>query len=485
MQEQVIENLIIGAGPVGIYATKLLLENGLEVSIFESGNVNESQKLNRSSYEFRTKSAMPNDVHKIGGGSNLWAGRIGEFTDSDFVENVNRDARWPFTKEALQPFYIRVAQDLGADFHSDEKIIDEISELIEQNSLEGFEIRPYQFIKRDIFLNMFNEFRMDPRLRIETNTTVDQIIPIDERHFKVILTQPGTEPKFVFAKRIFVCCGTLQSTRVLLNSRDLIQSSNPKVLGKNLMEHVEGFVGVIRINKKQNNLFRKLSLNNSNQLSALDSRIGAGLRFSNSIRMEYSISLNCHFEIRKSPRIYPKIFPKFITNPAVRTINLFVKCVWFLYYKMVGFILRMAGIDDYGVWLKAEEFPTDKSELAINSEKIALYDHHVSIETCKEIERSIAIFKKLTHQNNFGNFKPFRWTKEISNNDNFASNWHPMGTLRCGVNRNQSICDPNLRLHGFENLFLLSAAVFPTGSNGNPTFTALALVRKCVDRLTK
>ena len=42
--------------------------------------------------------------------------------------------------------------------------------------------------------------------------------------------------------------------------------------------------------------------------------------------------------------------------------------------------------------------------------------------------------------------------------------------------------DLGLRIHGTKNVFMLSAAVFPTGSNSNPTFTVLALANRLANK---
>jgi hypothetical protein len=41
----------------------------------------------------------------------------------------------------------------------------------------------------------------------------------------------------------------------------------------------------------------------------------------------------------------------------------------------------------------------------------------------------------------------------------------------------------NCRLHGVDNLYLAGSSVFPTGSNGNPTFTIVALGLRLADHL--
>ena len=61
---------VIGAGPCGILATKLLLERGFKVTLFESGNMHEEVHITQSDYNFDSPSKLPVDVHKVGGGSN-------------------------------------------------------------------------------------------------------------------------------------------------------------------------------------------------------------------------------------------------------------------------------------------------------------------------------------------------------------------------------------------------------------------------------
>ena len=65
----------------------------------------------------------------------------------------------------------------------------------------------------------------------------------------------------------------------------------------------------------------------------------------------------------------------------------------------------------------------------------------------------------------------------LSGEDQILSgcNWHPMGTLRMGNDRENSVVDLNLKIHSAENLYVADASVFPSGSNANPTFTSLAL----------
>jgi choline dehydrogenase-like flavoprotein len=59
-----------------------------------------------------------------------------------------------------------------------------------------------------------------------------------------------------------------------------------------------------------------------------------------------------------------------------------------------------------------------------------------------------------------------------------------MGTLRMGE-PGDSVVDRDLKIHGEEDIYILSSAVFPTGSNQNPVFTTLALGTRLAEHLSK
>lgn len=52
---------------------------------------------------------------------------------------------------------------------------------------------------------------------------------------------------------------------------------------------------------------------------------------------------------------------------------------------------------------------------------------------------------------------------------------HAAASCRMGTKPENSVVDKNLRIHGFENLFVCSNAVFPSGAAVNPTLTNTAL----------
>jgi choline dehydrogenase-like flavoprotein len=65
-----------------------------------------------------------------------------------------------------------------------------------------------------------------------------------------------------------------------------------------------------------------------------------------------------------------------------------------------------------------------------------------------------------------------------------ADTFHPMGGLRMGTDSRHSVVDPDLKVHGVDNLYVSSCATFPSGGSSNPTFTLMALTLRLADRLT-
>jgi choline dehydrogenase-like flavoprotein len=52
---------------------------------------------------------------------------------------------------------------------------------------------------------------------------------------------------------------------------------------------------------------------------------------------------------------------------------------------------------------------------------------------------------------------------------------HPQGGNALGGDRGKGVVDPSFRVHGFENLFVCDASVFPTATTVNPQLTVMAL----------
>jgi choline dehydrogenase-like flavoprotein len=67
--------------------------------------------------------------------------------------------------------------------------------------------------------------------------------------------------------------------------------------------------------------------------------------------------------------------------------------------------------------------------------------------------------------------------------DQLSFGHHHMGTLRMGDDPRTSVVDRDTRVHGVDNLYVASSAVFTTGGHVQPTLTIVALAIRLADRL--
>jgi len=63
------------------------------------------------------------------------------------------------------------------------------------------------------------------------------------------------------------------------------------------------------------------------------------------------------------------------------------------------------------------------------------------------------------------------------------TDFHVLGTHRMGRTAGEGVVAPDLRVHGFPNLFALGSGSFPTGSPANPTLTLSALSLRAADKV--
>lgn len=484
---------VVGAGPIGNHITTELLDRGHKVLVIESGGIDsESDLLNFSDYVFITPSMLPQDVHRVGGGGNHWIGRIGEFLDKDFLDQSGfRIQRWPFAKAELEAYYRAVYSKLiGSDLLDVEYITENFKNSL--NIPDGMDIRPIRYTDPHELRNLFLSYLNHPNLRFFGDTLVtkidkarDSILPI----VSVRNTFGVTEQ--ILVKKVIVAGGALQSTKLFLNSPSIHNEHNSLYAGRFLMEHLDGYIGDIQVRKGNKRFIDSIALNaNRKLISAPDLDCGLSLVIG-SINEEKSENINVGFEIVSQVVDYR--FAPSINGSDTRPQSVFRKNA-FLLERIVKKVVRSSsnffknrvlGVQVYSIWLKAEELPFIESFVDVDAQTCkVVYTHRVSLETSDAVRKVLAKFETMIETENLGKVRYYNHVMDASKTLLLRPNWHPMGTLRMGEPGN-SVVDQNLTVHGEDNVFILSSAVFPTGSNQNPVFTTLALGTRLADYLSE
>ena len=482
---------IVGAGPVGIYFAKLCLEKGHKVTLIESGNLDEeSSHLNLKKYIFLSPSAVPEGVHKIGGGSTQWRGRISEFLPEDFSKTYSgQEFHWPFDKTELEQHYKELYRFLNVGEFSDSELLDKYFTNESRKIPRDFMLRIFRFCKKDLFTNLYNSIKNHPNLETLNNyfcnkinsNAVDNVLSLE-------LIPEGSTAILRSFDKIVITCGTLQTTALLQRSKEVFENSDTLVLGKYLAEHLEGYIGTIIVKKSdEKSLFKRLSLDDNNIAISDYDGIGVALSLKNPGCID---QLNVQYEIRKfipRPYFFAKMKNRYTYSkvPALIHILLITERISkFAFRKFKRVFDALLRINRYSVYIKSEEIPFADSSLYLDmdSPDKLVYSHKVSSETFELLGANINNFQQTFNISFDANLKLYREIQnQYSIQNFFGPNWHPMGTAKMGLESLNSICDRNLQVHGIDGLFLISGAVFPAGSNTNPTFTVLALANRLIE----
>jgi choline dehydrogenase-like flavoprotein len=78
---------------------------------------------------------------------------------------------------------------------------------------------------------------------------------------------------------------------------------------------------------------------------------------------------------------------------------------------------------------------------------------------------------------------PDHWTFTPNSPNRLQAGDHHMGATRMSRTAADGIVNPDLRLHGVDNLYVASCSVFPTSGYANPTLTLEALATRLADHL--
>jgi choline dehydrogenase-like flavoprotein len=142
--------------------------------------------------------------------------------------------------------------------------------------------------------------------------------------------------------------------------------------------------------------------------------------------------------------------------------------------------------------MDVEQRPDCESRIRLAEETDALgmrkviLDWRISDDERECLHSYAQVLESLFRENNLATIrlKPQITAKGDSwHGGNRLDTFHMMGGTRMGVNPATSVVDSSLKVHGLENLYVVSCSVFPTGGSSNPTFTMMALALRLANRL--
>tara|TARA_B100000902_G_scaffold352413_1_gene363136 strand:+ start:1735 stop:3105 length:1371 start_codon:yes stop_codon:yes gene_type:complete len=431
--------IIIGSGPAAITLSEKILstKKKSKILILEYGDY--QKKSYKKIFSKYLKINLKSRVFTVGGTSSIWA------NISSYFEEFEMKSRWSKKKINLWPISHK---SLMKEYEKLDKKYQFFFNKIKKKKIDiPFEVRPFLSTFKPINFKQFVDFK---KIDLIYNCKIDTI---DENKDLAAAYTLDNKVKFN-SKKIIVCCGGIESVRLIQNSlfkKKLKNIKNKNLVGKFFMDHPKFDLGYLEFPKYE--IINKFEVKKKNNFVSY-----------------YGISLKKNIQIKKN-----------LLNTYVRFENHNNKIFNFIdniKIPIIRNILERKKI--FRVRLFCEMMPNIKNLITSKNTKthVKLKFSKVDYDTINLLTKKIKYFfsQKPEKEVNLNTKNILKRTKDAS---------HHMGGLRFYPNAKESVVDRNLKIIGLKRIYVCSSAVFPTSGSVNPTMTICTLANKLGNHLKK
>ncbi len=489
--------VIIGSGPAGItLALELSKNNKINILLLEGGNQtrNTFNQNNLYSGEDIGRYARNNQydhltydrIRMFGGSSNLWGGQTRKFDIIDFKKRdwVNQSG-WPISYNEMLDYYQR------AIYYADIGKYSNPNYLPKQKNFSIFETMTFQHSNSTVFSQRFKKV-------IESKKNINFIYNanIYKLHYKstsvssIEIISPNRKKLTINSQNFIFAMGGIENARqLLLNLPETVKNKLP--VGNYFQGHFSSFIGNFKYNK---NLIYKFTDNNYDMIKNNENT-------NKKVMHSYMLRLNDIVQAKNETLNFAFMFYYGQAMIALKRLPLALKN--FGYYKNrfrsdTMYVLKeikkifsyysnsviplqiyyvMEQEPNYNSYVKLSNdedyFGLKKTKINWSSSEMDLISFKRSLSL---IQSQLKLSKKEIFEKNIDKY----WNEAPLDTQS-----HHMGTTRMGNNLKYSVTDPNLKVHGIDNLYIAGSSTFPTSGVSNPTLTLIALSIRLSDFLKK
>jgi choline dehydrogenase-like flavoprotein len=477
---------IAGAGAAGIALALEFAGAGQRVVVLESGGEcfePETQCM----YESELRGLPCVTVHegrarRFGGTTTMWAGQALALDALDFeARDWVPDSGWPLTLSELQPYYRRAERLMGLPqvWYGERGWP---RRLPMPPLTEGLTARFSTF-------SPVPNFATSHRVMVERATNVTVLLHANARTLAMdgeaarvraieIASLASGRPGRIRARRYVMCCGGVETPRLLLASR-----VGNDLVGRYFQEHVHVNVPVLAPSRRLiGRLFHGRRVDGVRHLAKLSA--SPALQ-----RQERILNVGANVSYDRD------------ANLAVRAVKDGDLLAALRYPAQLGAavyrhaILRQKPSEGFGrmyFCVQIENLPRPDSRVMLARRTDALglpravVDWRVGDEELRTAQVFAARLAGLLRISGLGHLdlSGFPLPREVELlRERVAGGCHHTGTTRMANHPRDGVVDRDCRVFGVENLFVAGSAVFPTSGWSNPTLTLLALCHRLADRL--
>jgi choline dehydrogenase-like flavoprotein len=497
-------------GIAGLIAASRLSASGGRVIVLESGGLKPHDRLDalnvveQAAETYQT--AVTGRVRALGGTSNTWGGRIMPLAPHDMAP---RDylglSGWPIEKAELDRFVPEIERLFRLDQCSYEEV--PASPFNPNDSLADGRLHmsprwsKWPTFRRRNVAHLFRDMvAIKPNAEIWLNATVCDVL-FDAAAGRLT----GVEARSINGRRLTVAAdwfvlaaGTFETTRLLLQLDELTDGrafSECGVLGRYFNDHLKIEVGRLKpLDSRRTNLAFGYHIGGATRRSVHLETSAAAQREDQAasgyvtIRAEFP-PLSIHHYVRNlgksvQARRFLELVPKYGMAKDLGSAG--PAFYWRVRYKQMYFSPAMELFVD----ARIEQTPSSRSRLTlsrsrdrfgapmlqINWRKTALDRHTL---------RSVLLRARRFWQSTFLHAtSPIAWSVDPDQEnliDQATDTRHPAGTARMGADPRTSVVNPRLACHAVPNIFVASAAVFPSSGSANPTLTIMQIACRAAE----
>jgi choline dehydrogenase-like flavoprotein len=527
---------IIGAGAAGISMALQLIGSGFDVLVLESGDLKPdplTQALYAGSVVDERLHSPPDRYRqrRFGGTTTIWGGRCVPFDPIDFeVRDYIPHSGWPVSRDELLPYYRHANRlvEAGEFNYGAATTFGSRSRPI----VSGLECEHFSMDTLERFSCPTNfAARYGAKLQAAANVTVllqanvvnirlasraDRVDSLDVR------TLCGRAFS-VHARYIVIAAGGLESARLLLASRDVNATgigNQYDLVGRNYMCHLAGTIGAISIDRPLGEVHHGYDVDDAGiycrRRFALRERVQRELQLGNFVaRLHHpritdpahrnSILSMLYLAKPLIPYEYGKrlhggekadlsTWLKHVRNVVAAPLDAFAFAAHivrdrFLSERKFPSIIMRPRANLFSLDFHAEQEPNPLSRVTLTDDRDALGMQRLSVDwrytrgDVNTVQTALALLARDLQSAGVGRFDYDPQSVEEEMTRYGAYGGHHIGTARMGAGPRTSVVNADGRLHDVANLYLASAATFPTSSQANPTLTLIALSLRLAEHL--
>jgi hypothetical protein len=453
--------VIVGTGAAGLYLATCLAGQR-PILLLESGSANgfsSSDPRNAVHTNGPYANAQRGRSRGLGGTTNLWGGQLLPFSPHD----ITADRGWPIEYEELESHYEAVSlRLLGEPSRYDDIAAVRSGKSLPAFNNEAFYVHLSKWLGNPRFRQTLLPQLKKQLVNICSDCTVKAIEKLESGQYRLHCESTDRAFRLIDAVQLVLAPGTIESVRLLMVSRDRFKLPVSAALGMGFMDHVAA------------DMCELIPSSRMCLQRWFNTRYSAG-------RSRYSVRLSARPTWLAKTGHHNASAMIVVRQPTQRwqqTINILTAVCSILTNR---FVFKPFGAIMLNVMVEQSSTCATR-KLGLSADQLPLVDWHPTIS---EANTAIALAHEVSaelHQRGW-----IRSMPEIMSLSDLIKSLedvcHPMGGACMHLHASRQVVSPELELIGCSNIFIASAAVFPSGSHSNPTMTLLALVNRLAARL--